>query len=624
MIGEYVRLALATGVLLLPGYLIARCLGQRGLAPAVAWCFGALFLSWAAVFILHRAIGLAASLMAAIGLLAAVVVAVRGGRRQPPPPEEHPRWVRLAVFAVGVVLGLALWPVEGAVTGDGLFHEARVRKLLELDHLHLRSVDELAGGGLHPGYAFPLWHGFLALVSKLSGLDPSIVVRREAAVLVPLACLLSWEAGVAVFRSVWAGVAVLAAVLALYCFAAGHGGSYTSLALPATAARQLLLPAVIALFFVFANGGRLADVAALAVGFGALALVHPTYALFALIPLAAYAVLRPSEWRRSAAALAAAVVPSALTVLWLKPLVDETLSHNPSEAFKRANLAKYGSELVVSSLHRFRLAAEVPGRTGAVAVAALALVPVAGLAARRRWGALVLGGAVTILALMLIPELFVRFSNAVSLSQSRRAAGFVPLAFAFAGGLALLARSWLVLPIALLAGILLQRRWPGDFGYGLRHGGPAAVTWLALLGGAVALLAGIVFARDRPRERFGLAAFAALLFVAPVAVDSFRHWTALNPTDPNALPPALLAQVKRLPKGAVVIASPGRSYEILAAAPVYVVAAPLAHVADTRANEPVQRIAAVGRWLATGDPAIPRRYGATWAVERNRLVRLRS
>ena len=503
MIVEFLRLALATGVLLLPGYLVARCLGQRGLAPAVAWCFGALFLSWAAVFVLHRTIALAASLMAAIGLVAALVVAVRGGRRPPPPPEEHPRWVRAAVFAVGVGLGLALWPVEGAVTGDGLFHEARVRKLVDLGHLHLRSVDELADGGLHPGYAFPLWHGFLALVAKLSGLDPSIVVRHEASVLVPLACLLSWEAGVAVFRSAWAGVAVLAAVLGLYCFAAGHGGSYVSLALPATAARQLLLPAVIALFFVYVNGGRAADAAALAVGFGALALVHPTYALFALIPLAAYAVLRPGEWRRSAAALAAAVVPAALTVLWLRPLVDETLSHNPSAAFQRGRLAQYGSELVVSSVHHFRLAAEVPGRTGAVAVAALALVPLAGLAARRRWGAFVLGGTVAILALMLIPELFVHFSNAVSLSQSRRAAGFVPFAFAFAGGLALLARSWLLLPLALLAGILLERRWPGDFAYGLRHGGPAAVTWLALVGGAVALLLGLVFARDRPRSGSG-------------------------------------------------------------------------------------------------------------------------
>jgi hypothetical protein len=624
VIVDYVRLALATGVVLLPGYLVARAFGQRGLAPALAWCFGALFLAWSAVFVLHRTVVFAALVLTAIGLGAGIAVAVRRGRRPRLGPEEEPSWVRYAVFAGGVALGLALWPVEGAVTGDGLFHEARVRKLVDLGHLHLRSVDELAHGGLHPGYAFPLWHGFLALVTRLSGLDPSIVVRREASVLVPLACLVVWEAGVAVFRSVWAGVAVLAAVLATACFAAGHGGSYASLALPATAARQLLVPALIALFFVYADSGLAADLGALGVGFGALALVHPTYAGFALIPLVAYTLLRPAEWRHNATGLLAAVVPIGLTVLWLKPLVDETISHNPTEAVQRATLARYGSELVVSSIHHFRLSAEVPGRTGAVAIAALALVPLAGFAARRRWGAFVLAGTVSILALMLIPALFVRFSNAVSLSQSRRAAGFVPFEFAFAGGLALLARSWLVLPLALGAGVVLQRHWPGDFSYGLRHGGPAAVTWFALVGGAAALLLGLVLARDRPRERFGLAAAAALLFVAPVAVYGFRHWTVLTPTDPNALPAPLLAQVQRLPKGAVVIASPAVSYEILAAAPVYVVAAPLVHVANTRANDPVQRIADVTRWLATGDPAIPRRYGATWAVEHGRLVRLRT
>ena len=85
-----------------------------------------------------------------------------------------------------------------------------------------------------------------------------------------------------------------------------------------------------------------------------------------------------------------------------------------------------------------------------------------------------------------------RFSNAVSLSQSRRAAGFIPFAFAFAGGLALLARTVWVLPFALLAGFLLERQWPGDFAYGLRHGGPGAVTWFALIAGA---------GGARPRDR---------------------------------------------------------------------------------------------------------------------------
>jgi hypothetical protein len=635
VIGEYLRLAFATWLVLLPGRLVARSLGQRGSSVGLAWSFAALFVAWAAVFIVHGTIWLAAGILAGIGVVALAVgkprpveieTAVPGtGLSVVVEPARRPVWGRGTAFAGGVVLGLLLWQVEGAVSGDALFHEARVRKLVDLGHLHLRSVDELAKGGLHPGYAFPLWHGFLALVSKLSGLDPAVVVHREASLLVPLAVVVSWEAGVALFRSSGGGFAVMFASLAIYCFAAGHGGSYVSLALPATSAQQLFVPAAFALFFTFAESGRRADLAAVAAVFGALALIHPTYALFALLPLGAYSVVRLPEWRRSAAALAAALVPVGLVLLWLRPLVDETLSHNPTAEVQRATLANYGSELVVSSIHHFRLAAGVPGRTGAVAVAALALVPFAGFAARRRWGALVLGGTVLVLALMLVPELFVRFSNAVSLSQSRRAAGFVPFTFAFAGGFAILARSVLVVPLGLLAGIALERQWPGDFAYQLRHGGPAAVTWFALGGGAIALVAGLLLARDRPGERYGLAALAAALFVLPVAIHGFGRWSPLTPTDPAALPPVLRAQLKQVPPGAVVIAAPGVSYEILASFPVYVVAAPVAHVADTRANDPSERVKEVDHWLATGDPAIPRRYGATWAVTKDgRLIHLRS
>ncbi len=627
MIFEYLRLAFATGVVLLPGYLVAWGLGQRGVSPGFAWAFGCLFLAWAAVFVVHGTISLAVSILGAIGLVAALVGALRGvrGRRVPAAnlDPEPLGWLRTAVFVGGTALGLALWHVEGAVVGDALFHEGRVRKLLDFSHLHLRSVDELAHGGLHPGYAFPLWHGFLALVAKVSGLDPSVVIHREASVLVPIACLVAWEAGVAVFRSAAGGIGVLAASLGLYCFAAGNGGSYVSLALPATASRQLLVPVAFALFFVFAESGRKTDLSALFVAFGALALVHPTYAVFALIPLGAYSVVRLPEWRRSFAALVAALIPVGLTVLWLRPVIDETHSVNPSADTQRTALAHYGGELVVKSIHHFRLAAEVPGRTGAVAVAALAMVPLAGFAARRRWGALVLGGTVAVLALMLVPELFVRFSNAVSLSQSRRAAGFVPLTFAFAGGLALLTRRIYLVPLAFFAGLWLEHRWPGDFAYGLRHGGPGFVTWFALVGGAVALVLGLVFGRERPRERWSLGALAALLFVAPVAWHGFSRWTPLNPIDKTALSPALQTALKRVPKGAVVIASPPVSYEIAALAPVYVVAAPIAHVANTKANDPVVRYRQVEHWLATGDPAIPRMYGATWAVtKQGRLVHL--
>jgi hypothetical protein len=625
VIGEYLRLALATALVLLPGRLVARAFGQRSTSAMLAWGFAALFLAWTVVFAVHGTVTLALVVLVLIGLGAFAAGRRRSTRPRPVlawPERLRPVWGYGTVFALGVVLGLLLWRVAGVVSGDGLFHLARIRKLVDLGDLHLRTVDELSGGGLHPGYAFPLWHGFLALVTKLSGLDPSAVVNHEASLLVPLACAVAFEAGAAVFGSAAAGLATLSASLALYCFAAGHGGSYVSLALPATASRQLLVPAAFALFFTFAASGRAADAAAIAAVFGALALVHPTYALFTLVPLGAYAIVRLPEWRRSAVGLVAAFLPAALAFLWLRPLVNETLSHDPSEAEKQRALGHYSSELVVSSLHHYRLGAEVVGRTGAVAVAALVLVPVAGLAARRRWGALVLGGTVAMLALMLVPALFMHFSDAVSLSQSRRAAGFVPFAFAFAGGLALLARSVLLLPLALVAGIVLEHQWPGDFAYGLRRGGPAAVTWVALVGGSAALVLGLLLARKGPSERYGLGAVAAVLFVLPVAVHGFARWSPLKTSDPNALTPALARELRAVPPRSVVIASPETSYEILAAAPVYAVAAPIAHVANTKANDPQSRIDDVEHWLATGDPAIPQKYGATWAVKDGRLNRL--
>jgi hypothetical protein len=72
----------------------------------------------------------------------------------------------------------------------------------------------------------------------------------------------------------------------------------------------------------------------------------------------------------------------------------------------------------------------------------------------------------------------------------------------------------------------------------------------------------------------------------------------------------------------VIIAPVQTSYRILAAAPVYVVAAPESHVADTKTNRSRGRIKDVERWLETNDASIPRRYGATWAVRAGRLSRL--
>jgi hypothetical protein len=404
--------------------------------------------------------------------------------------------------------------------------------------------------------------------------------------------------------------------LAIFCFGPGHGGSWATLALPGTAARQLLVPAAITLFF---TRQWLPSAAA----FGGLTLTHPTSSLFLLVPLGAYAAVRLVEWRRWAPVLAAALVPTGLALLWLKPIVDETVSHDPGPVEQLRSLHQYGSQLVVSSVHHYRLAPEVFGRSGAVAVAGLLAVPVAGFALRRRWAALVLGGSLAVLLLCEVPWLFVHFSDAVSLSQSRRAAGFVPFAIALAGGLAVLAgRTVLVAPAALAAGILLQRFWPGDFAYGLRHGGPSLATWIALGGGAAALVLGVL-RRAAPRERHGIAALAALLFALPVFLHGLWHWSPSITRDPDALSPRLVHRLRAVvPKGSIVIAPIQTSYRVTADAPLYVVALPVTHVADTKANDPYTRARLVREWVRTDDPAIARRYHATWAIRNGRLYPL--
>ena len=67
-----------------------------------------------------------------------------------------------------------------------------------------------------------------------------------------------------------------------------------------------------------------------------------------------------------------------------------------------------------------------------------------------------------------------------------------------------------------------------------------------------------------------------------------------------------------LPEGTTVFSDLETSYRVAALAPVYVAAAPPAHVADTEDNRPYARRRDVMRFLRTGDLDIPRSYGANW------------
>jgi len=614
----FLRLALATGIVLAPGAAIARALGLRGAAPTLAWALAALFGALGVTFLLEGSLTLTLVLLLAVGAAALPFV-----RRAPTPERIRGRfWV----FAVGVLLGFALWHVAGEIGGDGLFHLARVRKLEELDGLSLGTVNEFADGGLHPGYAFPLWHGFLALIARISFLDPADVVLHEASVLAPLALLLAYETGWALFRRVGPAVAVTCAAVALTALAPQGGGAYTALGLPATASRQLLVPAALALALAAcdtASQGRFGSRALLASAGAAslaLAVVHPTYAIFLWLPFAGFLLVRAlvtrDEAKSIAAALGALVLPAAAFLAWLTPVVRSTASHAPDREELLRAFDQYEGQLDVFSESSYRVAPDVFGRSGAVAVAALVSIPLAGLALRRRWAAFVLGGSLAVLGVLLLPALFVPFSDLVSLSQSRRAAGFLPYAVAFAGGLVVLARlTWLaLLPLALVAGIALQLAFPGDFGYRLTEGGPAAATWIAVVGATVALAVGL-WRRPARENRGLLVGAAAALFVLPVGVHAAWNW---SPSDARALNPLTSGLIEALrkdvPERNVVYSDLETSYRIAAVAPVYIAAAPPSHVADTTENRPYRRRDDNIDFFASGDLRIPRRYSAGWIV----------
>jgi hypothetical protein len=610
--GLWLRLVAASLVLLLPGSLVARALRLRGASATVVFALAALGPALLLVFLVHSSIWLALVVLAVVA-----VVALPFALRIVSGP---PAWDTLAVACAGVVFGVLLWHIAGVVNGDALFHLGRVRKLVDFGDLHIRSVDEFRDGGLHPGYAFPLWHAFLALVAKLSGADPTQVVLHEPSAVAPVAFAVVYEAGVALFRSVWLGVAVLAASAAIAAFAPGHGGPYALLAQPGTLDRHVLVPAALTLFFLFLRHPGSVLALALAAAGTEVLLIHSSTAVFLGIVLAGFAVARVllarTELRSSVAGLAALFVPAGAVLAWLYPLVRETASHSPSREVLRTSLARYAQELHVDSIHRYALRPEVVSRGGAVSVAALAVVPLAALAARQRWAAFVLGGTLAVLGIELLVWVFPHFADAVSVSQARRLAGFVPFAFALAGGASVLTAVLgpLVLPVALGAGIGLQLAFPGDFGPGLTKGGPAAATWIAAIGGLVALAVGLLLGR-RIDARSWIVGAALVLFCIPVAVHGLRHWSPAAAADRYALTPGLLNALRHdVPKRAVVFSDLETSYRIEGFAPVYVAAAPPAHVADTEANAPYRRRLSVNRFFGTGNVAILDRYHADWLV----------
>ncbi len=630
--GLALRLAVASAlVLIVPGALVVRVLGrpaQIGVAVSASllWSLAIVGVGLAIVFALGASIAVA---LLVLGVVALLVLALP--RRPAPVVERSDTVALLGVATGGILLAGVVWWSTGTVggsvgptAGDALFHLARVRKLAELPSLTLNAVDEFRDGGLHPGYAFPLWHGTVALIAWLAGVDAGPAFLFLPSILAPLALIVAYGAGQALFGTWAGGVATAAAQTAIVAFSRDGVGALQFLAQPGAAARLLLVPALLGLVFAFATTGARTLLVSAAVGSLVLTLVHPSYLVYVVLLLGSFAVARSlldRDNRRSVTrvgtALAAVLVPAGLALAWLAPLIRQAAAFSPSHAETRRALGRYAGDVVVSG-SRYNLSPQFLAWGGAATVAALAAVPLAALAPRRAWAAYVLGGTAVLGVIALVPILFTRFADTLSLSQALRIGGFLPLVFALAGAAELAAGVGTGGPfLALGLGSAAVLAYP--------HAATGAgwAVWLAVCGASVALLAGALGALRRlpPPARTQLTALAAIAFLIPLAAAASTNVRRAKTPDPFALTAGLVRALNQdVGRNEVVLSNVETSYRISADAAVYVAASLPGHVARTTANRPYERqwdtvrffhrtgVTDAQRW------AILRHYGVDWIV----------
>lgn len=664
-LGLYARLfAAAACLLVLPGALVVRAVGapaslSLALAASVAGSLGFLFVALVLTFVFEASVSFTIAVVVAI-VLAALLPAARA---RPAARDRMELRALGALLVVGFAFGGLLWWVPPALKGDALFHLARAQKLVELPSLEsLASVNEFQNGDLHPGYAVPLWHAVLALVGKLAGVGMADVVVYLPAVLAPLAFMLAYAAGAALFGSWVGGIAVAFAQIAQAGFSRAGTGFVTPrappglvewLALPTAASRLLLVPAALALVFAIVSGGPLRLLPFLAAAAFAVAVVHPTDAIFVAIAAGGFFAARLLLARferpaigRLALALGGLLVPTGVYFVWLLPAVKATASFQPDAAERARGLAHY-ERLFDASADTFRLPPEAITRGASIVVIGLAVVPLAAFARRRLWSAFVVGTSLALLAVALSPPIFTVLSDTLSLSQTRRLTGFLPITVALAGAAMLLSRLKLIgVALAGATALAAQIAYPTETSRQV-EGGPSWPVWIALggAGATLALLVGFrvwrragltvprtfvswVESKRRRRPIFGRLGLpgsraawtvaVTLAVIAPIVVTGLAS-VERSARDERALTPGLVDALRKLRPLEVVFSDPQSAYRVAALAPLYINAAPPAHVANTPRNRPYDRVEDAWRFFSPGlgdaeREAILSRYGADWLL----------
>ena len=565
----------AAAVLMLPGWVIWRLLGPRGLPAALqiapVFALSLVLISivgWSAYLVGAGFMGVKTVVIVAVAL-AAVSSPIALLYRRPVAKEAiapaWTLWVALAIALGAGLSGLYSGPWLSA-TADSFYHLAAIRSITE----HGTALPQQVFFSTKvpaPDPTSGTWHLALALVSNLSGQDPVAIWRVMTVALPPLMVLAFFGLALAITRS---GIAALIGT-ALY-LVVGVSFDFRDVVYPNQFGNILAWLAVAFLLRFVDNGSRRELALAALIAFAASA-THPLLAPFLLAALAgavaAAMLVRSRSWKRLA--IAAAVVGAAT----LPILIADTTTVYALAPFAPMATASPLPLRVVHHPWTWVWPSNWYDNPGTILGTAFAVSLV------RLWRAGEVGAGLVIAVLIAIP-----------------AAALTPLFATTYSGQYLLARvSFVLHPLAWVAW-----GWAVALAIGALRGRwmvpAAAVLVISAVAAAATFYSG-------PFDLYRLSASSPASLAYSRSTDLTVAWRDR------------LAAIDKLPRSSVLLAEPRMAYEVAGLTGIEVVAVPYAHfpaqmAALDGAPRRVDAIDAVqGRLDSTSLAGVIEHYGVT-------------
>lgn len=200
---------------------------------------------------------------------------------------ENLIYLFLFVFVILVLITVNQLGIN--FTGDPFYHLALMRKALESQSLSMANLSYV-NGETHIAYGFPIWHVFLAYLSKIINTNIFILYREITTVL----------AFLAFFVWYWFFLKVMPtrslAILALFLFISFHFGPngylYTRMPIPDTLNMLIFMPLGfgLALNYIFNSKTTYKDLTVLSLLLFVMGLIHWTQYFYWLLAMGMFAV----------------------------------------------------------------------------------------------------------------------------------------------------------------------------------------------------------------------------------------------------------------------------------------------------------------------------------------------